>query len=141
MKLVPTVLISILCGVLLVGMVGVQPKADSHDDDDGAYGSAGLIIPYGRRVDFYQGNNLISAYMYDDTEVNRAFFINSGGKPTIFGGLSLYAAFVVDPSQEPAMGKTPLLVLVNNGSLTLKQVEVGPADSAGPGYRSLRVSN
>lgn len=37
---------------------------------------------------------------------------------------------------------TSVFLLVNNGtSVNLKQVQIGEADSAGPGYRTLRVSN
>ena len=42
---------------------------------------------------------------------------------------------------DPAANQTQLLLSVNNGTVVLRRVELGPPNSAGVGYRMLRVAN
>lgn len=62
---------------------------------------------------------------------------------TVTGELHLTAGEVhLGVGATPITGETALLLLTNtDGTLSLKRVSVGPADSAGTGYRVLRIEN
>ncbi len=87
----------------------------------------------------------ITAYMRAETRESYSDFANKRGSQLTFGvtqvgTTTLTDAFrIADPVNADEVG---LFVLVNRaGTKTLSRVTVGPADSAGTGYRTLRVAN
>ena len=127
-----TIVVIVLTGCVVLSAVS---KADFSET------SAGIVLPADKRIDFFTSGNLVSAYLYDSPEES-LFFMNSGGKSFTVSGTGFFQAFSINPTTSPATNKTVMFVVTNNGgSVSLRQVEVGAADSAGSGYRTLRVAN
>lgn len=106
----------------------------------------GIRIPADKRIDFACEDtaspaSCISGYIYDDLDTGN-LFINSGNHLTTIGGSMFYQALYVNPAQNPTTNKSVLFIVTNNGgSIALRNVEVGEVNSAGSGYRILRVAN
>lgn len=104
----------------------------------------GVTIASGEYVSFETEDHAISAYIYDDSDNPNGhnFYVNSGFKTITIGGSLHPFALYIQPTVDPPLNGSVLYLVVNaGGNVSLKQVEVGPANSAGSGYRTLRVLN
>lgn len=104
----------------------------------------GVTIQSGEYLSFETEDHQISAYVYDDSDnpAGHNFYVNSGYKTITIGGSLHPFALYIDPTVNPPLNGSVMYLVVNaGGTVSLKQVEVGAANSGGTGYRSLRVTN